>query len=339
MADTLRVDANTTVSTPPLDAGSITDFMAGLECQDLAISPYTSAKVKRLVLITAEDLRTPTIALPTIAVAAGSLAAWASVLYYGAYKRKVSSLWTFPVMTAACFASFTPAHDAAHSSIAKGAYKTPIHQFVGILSGVPLFLPFHGFRHEHLLHHKHTGTDKDPDMVVLQGSTMTRFFVWLLPEFFMLQDPKALAKRPKAVESVMFHLIVLCLMKMMCNRGVSKMALMKYWALPSRAAWWLLTCLFAYVPHRQQGEHHYTVLDNVYKTTSVTGGILSSNGLNLAVPLLNQHLHNIHHLYPQLPFSHYGAIWAKHKDALIEAGTEIRPLLARPSRTDTGRRT
>ncbi|KAF9569917.1 hypothetical protein EC968_002442 [Mortierella alpina] len=338
MADTLRADANDTVSTPRLDAMSFTECKAVLKDQNLATSPCASAKAKRLALITSEDLKTPTIALPTIAVAVGSLAVWASVIYYGAYKRKASCLWMFPVMTAACFASFTPAHDAAHSSIAKGVYKVPVNHLVGILSGVPLFLPFHAFRHEHLLHHKHTGTDKDPDMVVLKGSMMTRFFLWLLPEFFMLQDPKALVKRPKAVKSVMFHLAVLWMMKIMCNRGMSKMALMKYWILPSRAAWWLLTYLFAYVPHRQDAEHHYTVLDNIYKATSVTGGIMSSNGVNLAIPLLNQHLHNIHHLYPQLPFSHYGAIWAKHKHALIAAGTDIRPLFSRSSEKRKARR-
>jgi fatty acid desaturase len=37
-------------------------------------------------------------------------------------------------------------------------------------------------------------------------------------------------------------------------------------------------------------------------------------------------LHNIHHLYPQLPFTRYGKIWAKHKDALIAAGTETHPV-------------
>ena len=91
------------------------------------------------------------------------------------------------------------------------------------------------------------------------------------------------------------------------------------------------------MPHRSSGEHQYTVLDNVYKATSVTGGILSSNGMNLAVPLLNQHLHNIHHLYPQLPFTQYGAIWAKHKDALIAAGTEVRPLIYHTPKADTAR--
>ncbi|KAF9285857.1 hypothetical protein BGZ68_003518 [Mortierella alpina] len=333
MGDTRRLDANKVISKKRFfDAIPVEDCMKGL---DLATSPSTSAKVKRLVLITPEDLKTPTIALPTIAVAAGSLTAWASVLYYGAYKGKVSSLWTFPAMTAACFASFTPAHDAMHSSIAKGIYKTPINHLIGIVSGVPLFLPFHAFQHEHLLHHKHTGTDKDPDIVLLQGSVLRRFFVWLLPELLMLRKPTALIKRPKALESVIFHLVVLYLMKMMCNRGMSKTALMKYWILPSRAAWWLLIYRFAYVPHRQHGKHHHTVLDNIYKATNVTGGILNSNGLNLAVPLLNQHLHNIHHLYPRLPFSHYGAIWAKHKVALIAAGTEIRPLYSRrPRRTE-----
>ncbi|KAF9944234.1 hypothetical protein BGZ70_004892, partial [Mortierella alpina] len=107
----------------------------------LSRSSTEPVRVKRLSLITSEDLKTPTVAIPTVAVAAGSLAVWASVLYYGAYKKKVSALVTFPVMTAACFASFTPVHDGTHSSIAKGVHKKTINNVVGYLAGVPLIIP------------------------------------------------------------------------------------------------------------------------------------------------------------------------------------------------------
>ncbi|KAG0364995.1 fatty acid desaturase-domain-containing protein [Gamsiella multidivaricata] len=284
----------------------------------------TPTRVKRLALITSEDLKTPTIAIPTITVAAGSLAVWAAVLYYGAYKKKVSAILTFPAMTAACFASFTPVHDGTHSSIAKGVYKKPINNLVGYLSGIPLNIPFGVYRQLHLLHHRHTNTDKDPDVWDARGPMVLRFFKWFVPDFFWIKAVlMGEVKDAKILDAALFYLSMFWMIKKMNDKGL---AFIKYWIIPQRTAYWLLTWLFAYVPHRPDGGHTYNAKDNVYKMTSVTGGILYSNGLNLAIPLLNQHLHNIHHLYPQLPFTQYGAIWSKHKDALIAAGTEIHPV-------------
>ncbi|KAG0325323.1 hypothetical protein BGZ99_000779 [Dissophora globulifera] len=289
-----------------------------------AEAAMTTPKVKRLALITSEDLKTPTIAIPTIAVAAGSLAVWGSVLYYGAHKRKISPVLSFPIMTAACFASFTPVHDGTHSSIAKGPYKKSVNNLVGYLSGIPLIIPFGVYRQLHLLHHRYTNTDKDPDVWDSRGPMVFRFFKWFGPDFFWIKSVVlGEIKDAKIMHSALFYLGIFFMAKKMNDKG---MAFVKYWILPQRAAYWLLVWLFAYVPHRPDGEHQFHANDNVYKMTSVTGGILKSNGLNLAIPLLNQHLHNIHHLYPQLPFTHYGAIWAKHKDALIAAGTETHPI-------------
>ena len=47
----------------------------------------------------------------------------------------------------------------------------------------------------------------------------------------------------------------------------------------------------------------------------------------LAIPMLNQDLHNIHHLYPYLPFYTYGQIWQKHRDELVQRGTRVLPLV------------
>ncbi|KAG0020109.1 hypothetical protein BGZ80_004745 [Entomortierella chlamydospora] len=281
-------------------------------------------KVKRLALISSEDLKTPTIAIPTIAVAAGSLAVWGSILYYGAHKRKVSSILTFPIMTAACFAVFTPIHDGTHYSIAKGPYKKVINNLVGNLSGIPLNLPFGVYRQLHLLHHRYTNTEKDPDIWDSQGNMVLRAVKWFFPDYFWIKAVlSGEVKNAKIIQAALYYLGMIFMMKKMNDKG---MAFVKYWLIPQRAAYWLLMWLFAYVPHRPDGDHQFNANDNIYKMTSVTGGILRSDGFNLAIPLLNQHLHNIHHLYPQLPFTHYGRIWAKHKDALIAGGTEIHPV-------------
>ncbi|KAI1312630.1 hypothetical protein EDD11_002902 [Mortierella claussenii] len=313
------------VCMPPLLNLSKAAAVATTATEAEAIGSKAPAKVKRLSLITSEDLKTPTIAVPTIAVAAVSLVVWGSVLYFGAYKKRISSIWTFPIMTAACFASFTPVHDGTHSSIAKGVYKKPINNLVGYLSGIPLNLPFGIYRQLHLMHHRYTNTERDPDIWDSQGPMVLRFFKWFFPDVFWFKTvlTSGLVKDAKVLDAALFYLSMFWMTKKMSDQG---MAFVKYWLIPQRAAYWLLMWLFAYVPHRSDGDHQYNAQDNIYKMTNVTGGILRSDGLNLAVPLLNQHLHNIHHLYPQLPFTHYGRIWTKYKDALIAAGTEIHPV-------------
>jgi fatty acid desaturase len=47
---------------------------------------------------------------------------------------------------------------------------------------------------------------------------------------------------------------------------------------------------------------------------------------------LSQNYHNIHHLYPFLPFYHYGAVWRKHKVELIKRGTRVLPIFLRGGR-------
>lgn len=193
----------------------------------------TPKKVKRLALISSEELRTPTIAVPTIAVAAGSLLVWGSVLYAGAHKRWVSPVLTFPIMTAACFASFTPVHDATHSSVAKGVYKKPVNNLVGYLSGVPLSLPFGVYRQLHLLHHRYTNTDKDPDVWDSRGPMVVRFIKWFFPDFFWFKSVLS-GELPNARlrESALYYLGVFFMMRQFHKRG---MAFVKYWLIPQRA--------------------------------------------------------------------------------------------------------
>ncbi|KAF9196327.1 hypothetical protein BGZ49_002839 [Haplosporangium sp. Z 27] len=322
MTSNLQTNANPhSDSEAPSDARfrlSSTTLLSPTEAVDAA------PKVKRLSLISSEDLKTPTIAIPTIAVAVGSLAIWGSILYFGAYKNQFSPIMSFPFMTAACFASFTPVHDGTHYSIAKGHHKKLINHLVGYLSGIPLSLPFGIYRQMHLLHHKHTNTEKDPDVWGLTGPQWLRSLKWLFSDYFTVKSlVQGEVKNAKTFETVLYYIVTILAIQWMDNKGVDTL---RYWIIPQRTAYWLLVWLFSYIPHRSSGDHLISAKDNIYKTTSAIGGILHSNGFNLAIPLLNQHLHNIHHLYPQLPFTHYGHIWAKHKDALIAAGTEINPV-------------
>ncbi|KAG0054718.1 hypothetical protein BGZ83_010613 [Gryganskiella cystojenkinii] len=283
------------------------------------------ARVKRLALISSEDLKTPTVALPTLALSVVSTSIWGSILYWGAYKKKFSSVLSFPLMTFALFASFTPVHDALHYSVVtRGPYKKFLNNLIGYIGSIPLIIPFQAFRELHMLHHRHTSQEGDPDRWSQEGPMVLRCFKWAIPDYFWIKTAMSGAvPNPKLRRSALYYLVILIAIVQSHRRGVD---VIKYWIIPRRAALWSLMWLIGYVPHRLEDDNYLNAEDNVYKMTSMTGGILRSDGFNLMLPLLNHHLHNIHHLYPQLPFTSYGAIWAKHKDALIAAGTEVRPI-------------
>ena len=75
-----------------------------------------------------------------------------------------------------------------------------------------------------------------------------------------------------------------------------------YYVLPNKLAIMMLAYAFDYVPHRP---HKVPRTVDEYRTTSRIDGLFSVGGVDLSIPLLNQNYHNIHHLYPQIPFYRY----------------------------------
>mmetsp|Transcript_18520 Transcript_18520/g.30344 ORF Transcript_18520/g.30344 Transcript_18520/m.30344 type:complete len:134 (+) Transcript_18520:60-461(+) len=58
-------------------------------------------------------------------------------------------------------------HDAAHNALFKTA---KVNAWVGTwLCGWPIMADLKAYRHYHLTHHRHTQTDKDPDLVLSQN--------------------------------------------------------------------------------------------------------------------------------------------------------------------------
>ena len=86
-----------------------------------------------------------------------------------------------------------------------------------------------------------------------------------------------------------------------------------------------LMYLFDYLPHRP---HMVTHVSDPFMVTNVTTFLKERTVL--AVPMINQDLHNIHHLYPFLPFYTYGGVWRKHMDELVAKGIRVQPLVLLP---------
>jgi len=99
------------------------------------------------------------------------------------------------------------------------------------------------------------------------------------------------------------------------------------WIIPSAIAIIILSVLFDYLPHRY---YETDIRDNKYAITNMTHGLFSTDGeINKWVALLTFNqltYHNIHHLYPRVPFYKYPQIWKEKKDILLERGTPVQSI-------------
>jgi fatty acid desaturase len=97
------------------------------------------------------------------------------------------------------------------------------------------------------------------------------------------------------------------------------------WFVSGRLALMFLAFSFDYLPHRP---HTSTRAQNPIKATSVTSLFTHTDSWLLTLPLLHQNYHNIHHLFPYIPFYRYSQAWAALSPSLLDMGTQIAPVFS-----------
>jgi len=333
--------------------GSGAEFATGI-ASDVAdpgsAKDHRDSTSKKLLEVDKTDLARVRYAWPTIALALFSVGLWVAsfaLLVAGA----IGSATAFFLSSLATYLAFTPMHDAVHSAVAPT--NRLLNDAVGLLSSVPFFFLFKLFKLIHLMHHKHAndqhgapdGSSLDPDHWAGEGPEWALPFRWATVFYWYLSytlkqahqehvDAKAVraaggSPRPSAWLSPQTVLTMVA--------GISAKAVLCYCfgvayvvccVCPFYAASSWLMYVFDYVPHRP---HLIPVKDDLYRSTSVTELWPFSSGVS-SVLLLCQNYHNIHHLYPYLPFYKYGCLWAKHRHALVDRGTRVLPFVLLPTR-------
>lgn len=288
----------------------------------------TMDRPKREHVVSKEELVLPEIAWPTLIVAVNSILLY---LYPYLVFWNNPTYTTIPLSALSVYLSFTPLHDAVHRSIST-KYRW-INEWVGHVCGVPLQAPFHAFRYCHLQHHKHTNDpENDPDVwsssadqssfwrQLLSWSTQSSIYVsYYIRQGIILKKLPLLEVCLNLFELLFFYFIMVVLI---CN-GYWKQML--YFAiLPRLIAETFLAYSFDYVPHRVNNTKR---TENIYKCTNHISGLFSpDDNADLTIGLLYQNYHNIHHLYPTIPFYYYKTIWDNHKEVLTQLGTPFTSL-------------
>jgi beta-carotene hydroxylase len=97
------------------------------------------------------------------------------------------------------------------------------------------------------------------------------------------------------------------------------------WFVPGRLSLAFLAFSFDYLPHRP---HSTTRAHNPIKATCVTSLCTRSDAWLLTLPLLHQNYHNVHHIFPYIPFYLYSKAWAALSPVLLDMGTQVQPVFS-----------
>lgn len=277
---------------------------------------YTPAQITKIVDIPL--IAWPTLVLTGVCIVIELCTIW--LLHTNVISRPVALI----INTVTIYAVFTPMHDASHGSVGSRQFSF-LNNLVGYLAGFCFPVPFPAFKHIHLLHHKHTNEDSDPDKWAGMGPNYLLPLRWLTIEikYYVLYLPK-LYSRPR-LEVISAILALLCMISSiwtLCHYGYGHTILWG-WILPGRIATSLLAFFFDYLPHRP---HSVSKHVSPFVATNVTS-LVGEHTASLTWPLLHQNYHNIHHLAPYIPFYLYSTVWHKLRPELVAKGTKIKPII------------
>jgi fatty acid desaturase len=307
---------------------------------DEQVVPSAPKAPARPQLKPAEGARPP-IAWPTVVLAVASVGLWAWGMHMGATGRLSRGATTL-VCGVATYVAFTPLHDATHSAVAPRYPR--LNDAVGLLASLPFMGIFRVFRTVHLAHHAHCNVGKlDPDHWAGEGPPLLLPLRWLtvMPYYSHHVHLAAEAEERRAAAAADGDAVPTRWRTARRDIDLAPGAFLAalWWLFEAHATLWqppfflataFLMYSFDYVPHRPHKTPHRV---DPYAATSVAVLSTALPEGHLTIPWLAQNYHNIHHLWPTLPFYRYASVWRAHRDTLLARGTKERSLFSRVGAT------
>lgn len=261
----------------------------------------------------------PIIAVPTVLVWLGSLAAWGAAT--AAVLCGVRWWWlviTTVVQGLVTFSMFTVLHESVHHTV--GRLKG-VNQVFGRLSMpfVSLFGTFSMLAYIHLAHHRNTNEciHDDPDAWSIAGPRWQLPLRWLTIDawycrFYLMH----LRRRPRkeALGFTLYLTAALALVTTILMLGHGRELLLIYF-LPQRIGMGILAWWFDWLPHHDLT----TAKTDRFRTTRLRVGWERA----LCLLFMYQNYHLVHHIHPAIPFYLYVKAWKAAETGYLDRNVPI----------------
>jgi len=287
-----------------------------------AATGISHAEEKRIALALS-----PAMAWPTLALAVILPASLLTVIWLGL--TRALPLWACaPVLAVISYAHYTLVHESIHGNVVSSPKSLGwINTVVGWIGSLGMGAGWPALQRTHLLHHSHTNTDRDPDIVVKGafGQLLVKWLVMvpmsLLPifaiRFINPERYKRLSSILSPAEVAQVSAVTLFTWALLVVAVATGHALdwLMLWFLPTRVGVLILNIFFQWLPH-----HPFDSTER-YHNTRIS---LWPGG---TVLLLQQNLHLMHHLWPSVPFYNYARLFRALRPVLAAEGSRIEGLM------------
>ncbi len=272
----------------------------------------------------------PAIAWPTLALAVILPATLIGVIVLGF--TGALPLWVCtPILALVSYAHYTLVHESIHGNVVASPKSLNwVNTLVGWIGSLGMGAGWPALQRTHVLHHSHTNTERDPDIMV-KGTFWQLVMKWLkttptnfVPMFMLrfinadrykrlgtILSPSDIAQ----VSAVTTAQVVLLIAAITTGHVMEWIFL---WFLPTRLAILILNIFFQWLPHHPF-DHTERYLNT--RISLWTGGTIA---------LLQQNLHLMHHLWPSVPFYNYARLYRALRPVLVAEGSRIEGLVVGP---------
>lgn len=269
----------------------------------------------------------PAVAWPTLLLAAALPMTLVAVIVLGF--TGALPLWACtPILAVVSYAHYTLVHEAIHGNVvAKPKSLGWANTVVGWIGALGMGAGWPALQRTHLLHHSHTNSERDPDIVVKGtfGQLLVKWLVMvpmsLLPifaiQFINPERYKRLSGILSPREVAQISAVTLFTWALLIAAIATDHALdwLLLWFLPTRIGILLLNIFFQWLPH-----HPFDSTER-YLNTRIS---LWPGGTFL---LLQQNMHLMHHLWPSVPFYNYARLFRRLRPVLVAEGSRIEGLM------------
>jgi fatty acid desaturase len=290
-----------------------------------AATGISHAEEKRIALSLS-----PAVAWPTLALAAILPATLLALIALGL--TGALPLWACtPILALVIYAHYSLVHESIHGNVVASPKSLAwINTLVGWIGSLGMGAGWPVLQRTHVLHHSHTNTERDPDIVVKGtfGQLLIKWLVFipmsLVPIFALRWINRDRYRRVSTilsgseiaqVSAVTLFTWALLIAAIATGRVADWLML---WFIPTRLAALILNIFFQWLPH-----HPFDRTER-YLNTRIslwTGGTFM---------LLQQNLHLMHHLWPSVPFYNYARLYRRLRPVLRAEGSRIEGLMVGP---------